>query len=703
LIAGGELDVGETGVGGLLLENQATVITGTIAVSGAQGLDISETAGGTGDTIVTGIGSLLDNTGDMIVGDDGLGSLSIQSKGSVITTPGTVVGLAGAVIANQAGASGSAVNVVGAGSNWRVGGKLVVGNAGEGLLNIAAGATVSAATLDVGSRTDGAGLVSISGDNSSLAVTGTVSVGSAGSGELSILSGANVNIGGDFDIGQTSGGTGDVDIEDPTGTVFLGGNLNLGDGAAGVLTVGPNSTLEVDNGGVIAGPHGVENLFSAIDPFFSDGGTATILDSADQIYKAYVESTSFNLSPGISYTLNTPIIYGSSGFALGVNSSDSSGVELILNADSLSTASNVTFNDALSTLVIGADVLPSIELPASGTGPFTAAANPNLGLPLIGGFDGTIRDFQVGDTITVDTKVAATFHQNGSLVLVIANTTTLGALTFDSLANATLALITPGALVDQAPCFAAGTRIATDRGEVAVEDLRVGDLVRTVLGGGVIARSEATRQSPSNCAAVRGLLRFARNDNGAHDSGEHDSAMPAVPESPCAMPLRDEPIGDALAPIIWVGRREIDCAQHPKPRTVWPVRVSAGAFGPGQPHTDLLLSPDHAVYVGEVLIPVKHLINGSTIAQVPMDSVVYHHIELPQHDVLLAQGLPAESFLDMRDGTNCANRRGPVRLYPDYSVLTWEAFGCARLIVAGPELATARALLAGFAQTQAAA
>ena len=138
-------------------------------------------------------------------------------------------------------------------------------------------------------------------------------------------------------------------------------------------------------------------------------------------------------------------------------------------------------------------------------------------------------------------------------------------------------------------------------------------------------------------------------------------------------------------------------------RQVWPVRVAAGAFGPGRPHSELFLSPDHAVYVNDVLIPIRHLINGSTIAQVPMDHVTYYHLELPQHDVVLAQGLPAESFLDLKDGSNYANRPGPVRLYPDFSARMWEAFGCARLIVTGPELAAARALVGDFAAARTAA
>ena len=133
------------------------------------------------------------------------------------------------------------------------------------------------------------------------------------------------------------------------------------------------------------------------------------------------------------------------------------------------------------------------------------------------------------------------------------------------------------------------------------------------------------------------------------------------------------------------------------------MRVAAGAFGQGRPHADLFLSPDHAVYVNEVLIPFRRLINGMTIAQVPVDQVSYYHIELAQHNVVLAQGLPAETYLNMRDGSNYANRPGPIRVYPDYSARIWEAFGCARLIGTGPKLGATRALVGRCATDQAAA
>jgi hypothetical protein len=57
----------------------------------------------------------------------------------------------------------------------------------------------------------------------------------------------------------------------------------------------------------------------------------------------------------------------------------------------------------------------------------------------------------------------------------------------------------------------------------------------------------------------------------------------------------------------------------------------------------------------------------------------------------------------MKDGSNHAHRFGPIRLYPDCSARIWEAFACASLIVTGPELAAACALVQRFATTQLAA
>jgi autotransporter passenger strand-loop-strand repeat protein len=191
--------------------------------------------------------------------------------------------------------------------------------------------------------------------------------------------------------------------------------------------------------------------------------------------------------------------------------------------------------------------------------------------------------------------------------------------------------------VGDVPCFAAGTLIATARGPVAVERLALGDHVLTVDGG--------------------------------------------------------------TAPIVWLGSRRVDCLEHPEPAKVWPVAIRAHAFGPGRPARDLFLSPDHAIFAEGVLIPVKHLIDGIMIAQVAVTAVSYHHVELPRHAVIMAEGLPVESYLDTGDRDAFARPHGPSMPHAAFGSeradvsLVAEALGYAPLRVTGPEVERVRAAL----------
>ena len=67
-----------------------------------------------------------------------------------------------------------------------------------------------------------------------------------------------------------------------------------------------------------------------------------------------------------------------------------------------------------------------------------------------------------------------------------------------------------------------------------------------------------------------------------------------------------------------------------------------------------------------MLIPIKHLINGKTITQERADTVTYYHIELGEHDVLLADGMPAESYLENGDRARVSTMpgEGGVRYLP---------------------------------------
>jgi hypothetical protein len=81
-----------------------------------------------------------------------------------------------------------------------------------------------------------------------------------------------------------------------------------------------------------------------------------------------------------------------------------------------------------------------------------------------------------------------------------------------------------------------------------------------------------------------------------------------------------------------------------------PVCIEADAIAPGKPRRDLWVTPDHAVHCGGSLIPVKLLVNGRSIRQVSAPSFRIHHLELDRHDLILAEGLEVESYLDVGRG-----------------------------------------------------
>ena len=186
------------------------------------------------------------------------------------------------------------------------------------------------------------------------------------------------------------------------------------------------------------------------------------------------------------------------------------------------------------------------------------------------------------------TSIAATSYNETTDVLTLFNAshTSIGTLQFGpDVTGADLAADSNGDIGAPAVCFAAGTRIATPGGDVPVERLAAGDQITTLHG--------------------------------------------------------------EACPVRWLGRRRIDLTTHPRPDTVAPVRIQRGAFADSVPHSDLLLSPDHAIFVDGMLICAHQLINGTTIRQEKdWTAVEYFHVKLDTHAILLAEGLPAESYLD---------------------------------------------------------
>ncbi len=91
-----------------------------------------------------------------------------------------------------------------------------------------------------------------------------------------------------------------------------------------------------------------------------------------------------------------------------------------------------------------------------------------------------------------------------------------------------------------------------------------------------------------------------------------------------------------------------------------------------------------------MLIPVKYLIDRISVVQERCDRIAYHHLELARHDVVLAEGLPAETLLPGSGAGVFENAAGPIALYPDLATQNWEATGYTPLVVTGPPLDAVR-------------
>jgi hypothetical protein len=141
-------------------------------------------------------------------------------------------------------------------------------------------------------------------------------------------------------------------------------------------------------------------------------------------------------------------------------------------------------------------------------------------------------------------------------------------------------------------CFGRGTRITTPRGDIPVERLSVGDLVLTQDGRAV--------------------------------------------------------------PIRWIGKKYLSPLQLSLFPSLRPVTIPSDQFAPGVPNRPLTLSPQHRISFGgwqaellfgeeEVLFAAKFL-QDKAADLVPADGVEYYHLLFDQHEIILANGLPSESF-----------------------------------------------------------
>ena len=191
---------------------------------------------------------------------------------------------------------------------------------------------------------------------------------------------------------------------------------------------------------------------------------------------------------------------------------------------------------------------------------------------------------------------------------------TTAELSSGPLATSGVSFLTTRPTLDTSPidtaCYARGTMIRTNRGELSIEELSIGDRVVTL-------------------------------------SGE-------------ARPIR------------WVGRRAYDARFVASNPALLPVLIRQDALGDGVPRRDLYVSPKHAMFLDDVLVPAERLVNGISIVRCDaVAPVQYFHIELDTHDIILAEGAPSETFVDCDNRFMFQNAHEFARFYPDCDAPTW--------------------------------
>lgn len=202
----------------------------------------------------------------------------------------------------------------------------------------------------------------------------------------------------------------------------------------------------------------------------------------------------------------------------------------------------------------------------------------------------------------------------------------------DVLGNTKIGKSGMGRKAPYTPCFVAGSRIVTDRGAVAVEDLCLGDRVLT-------------------------------RDHG-------------------------------YRPIRWIGAREFSDAQLLDYPELRPVTIAAGALDGVLPLADLAVSPQHRMLLRddnavtgdrEILVPAIALTGQTGISQATEGGVIYYHLMFDAHEVICSEGAWSESFLPEAaalGGMHAAQLTEILTIFPELATTAGiAAYGAARICI----------------------
>jgi hypothetical protein len=343
------------------------------------------------------------------------------------------------------------------------------------------------------------------------------------------------------------------------------------------------------------------STFNNAGLIYNSGASNGVIWGAGDLYNAgTIGGKIFGVSAHLSTRIeNDGVIEASSSAAVEFVSDPGT---LILDPDStlsgpygvevFGTASNITI--LLGGTAAAATSLPSVDkvsLGSVGAIGFAGGAQRVLDVTTTELTGTTVEGLLQGNTLDIagiGTETAVSYHA-GALTLTGGSAPVTIALNEPGYVNGdTFALVSDGsggtALSDNIACFLAGTRIATDKFPVRVEDLKIGDMVQTQHAG--------------------------------------------------------------LRRVKWVGKRAYAAPFANQP-SVLPVCIKANAIADYVPGRDLYVSPGHAICVDGVLVHAGRLVNGMSVTQLEsVAAITYYHVELDSHEVIFAENCPVESFRD---------------------------------------------------------
>ncbi|MBS0984464.1 Hint domain-containing protein [Gluconobacter cerinus] len=533
--------------GGTAIDSVISIGGTQVVSSGGSSLSATVLSGGTG---------LVSSGGTSIAETVSNGGSEIISSGGVATS--TVIASGGQDYVSSGGTSISATVLSGgklfvsSGGQSQVGGtgiNTTVESGGSAIFDYNALELVSSGT-DSGVFLQNGAYMAVSSGGTAISYDAVGSSGSVANSDWIGIAGGGTSLSGTL-YGST----------ESVGRIYLSGNHNTPVASGSGVSLDDTLTSSLQN--IYIGG-------TAVDSFISAGGTQVV-------------------SSGGS-SLSATVLSGGTGL---VSSGGSSIAETVSNGGVEIVSSGGVTNQTIL-MGGGSEVVSSagwsFDAVISSGG--TAVLNTSTGLVSATLLDRGSIDFNylggtiISATVTSSGQLSAYSTNGSSTTIQLAGAYPSTENTF-TLSGDTVTLI----------CFLAGTMIRTPGGEVAVEDLRIGDSVMTY-----------------DWSQDREVVR----------------------------------------PLTWVGRQKSTLRpDQPDDLAGYPVRVLKNAIADGVPHKDLLVTPEHCLFFEQKFVPARMLINGTSIFyDRSLTSYEFFHIETEEHSVIWSDGMLSESYLDTGNRKN---------------------------------------------------